>query len=137
MRYRRLFAPRQGGAGDTALALQLQIPRDTGFYQATLTLAGGCDTLTNIVHVTDTGAIYVHALPQVAKPQLAAWPLPTTGKLTVRPVETGPLELLDGRGRLVWRRQAEAGQELEADLSALLAGLYLLRQGTHILRISR
>ena len=134
VRYRRLFAPRPPTA-DTNLTLQLQIPRDTGFYQATLTLAGGCDTLTNVVHVTDTGAIYVGTLPQVAKPALAAWPNPAGSRLTVRPATSEPLELLDARGRLVWRRPAEAGAEQKADLSTLPPGLYLLRQGRQVLRV--
>ena len=119
----------QALSADTLPSLVFQIPRDTGFYQVRLSLAAGCDTLTNIVHVTDTGAIYVAVQPKAEAPVLKAWPNPCAGQLTIQPAEAGELLLFDAQGRLLRKVQGQTGVITQMDLNSLPPGLYVLRQG--------
>ncbi|MBC7448079.1 MAG: T9SS type A sorting domain-containing protein, partial [Hymenobacteraceae bacterium] len=70
-----------------------------------------------------------------ARPGIDAWPNPPTGRVRVRPVGAGLVQLLDGLGRVVRATRAGAGQEITWDVADLPAGLYVVRAGGQTRRL--
>jgi hypothetical protein len=105
----------------------LGTPTDTGTFNYTVTVTGGCG------NVTATGRLVVNACQSsslvgggVGGPTWRVYPNPTSGSFVIESSEDGTFELINGHGQVVQVYEVRRGRaEVQAALSA---GVYYLRE---------
>ncbi|MCW5900604.1 MAG: S8 family peptidase [Flavobacteriales bacterium] len=103
---------------------QVFVAGANGDYSVMITDANGCTAMSEPVTILITG------MEDLAVQGFALWPSPARNELFVRlPGGSGPvdLQMVDGRGRVVWSRQDVIETVLALPVQGLAEGVYTLR----------
>ena len=116
-----------GGVAIAGATSATYMPQQSGTYTVAITSAAGCSSPQS----TPVTLTVTAARAGEAAFDLAVFPTPTTGRLTLRlngPHATTTLDLSNALGQVVWTGALPAtASAQELDLSALAPGVYVLR----------